>query len=66
LVGFGLLTVGRVAVGFANAASSVLYALLIPLSVIALTVMFLDRRGDPIVVPGVEGGTDPAPGYAKG
>lgn len=66
IVGFGLLTVGRVGVGFANAASSLLYALLIPLSVIALTVMFLDRRGDPISVPGVEGGTEPAAGYAKG
>jgi hypothetical protein len=65
VVGFGLLTVGRVAVGFANAASSLLYALLIPLSVIALTVMFLDRRGDPIVVQGIEGGTEPAPGYSR-
>jgi hypothetical protein len=59
-VGFGLLTVGRTAVGFANGVSSVLYALLIPLAVIAVTVMFLDRRGDPIRIEGVEGGTEPA------
>ncbi len=44
LVGFGLLTLGRTAVGFANSISSLLYALLIPLSVIAITVMYLDRK----------------------
>ncbi len=43
VVGFGLLTLGRTAVGFANAASSVLYALTIPLSVIAVTLLYLDR-----------------------
>lgn len=48
LVGFGLMTLGRTAVSFANTASSVLYALTIPLSVIAVTIMFLDRRGDPL------------------
>jgi hypothetical protein len=31
-------------VSFANSVSSILYALLIPLSAIAVTVMFLDRR----------------------
>lgn len=45
VVGFGLLTVGRTAVGFANGISSLLYALAIPLSVIAVTILFLDRRG---------------------
>ena len=59
-VGFGLLTLGRTAVGFANGVSSVLYALLIPLAVIAVTIMFLDRRGDPLQIAGVEGGTEPA------
>jgi hypothetical protein len=44
IVGFGLLTLGRTAVSFANSVSSILYALLIPLSAIAVTVMFLDRR----------------------
>ncbi|MCC6704502.1 MAG: hypothetical protein IT334_06470 [Thermomicrobiales bacterium] len=44
LIGFGLLTLGRTAVGFANGVSSLLYALIIPLSVIALTLMYLDRR----------------------
>src|SRR5699024_2485519 len=33
LVGFGLLTIGRTAVGFANGISSLLYAVLMPLSV---------------------------------
>jgi hypothetical protein len=44
IVGFGLLTLGRTAVGFANGVSSVLYAIVIPLAVIATTIMFLDRR----------------------
>ena len=48
LVGFGLLTLGRTAVGFANGVSSVFYALLMPLSIIALTVMYLDWRNDPL------------------
>jgi hypothetical protein len=61
LVGFGLLTLGRTAVGFANSISSLLYALLIPLSVIAVTVMYLDRRRDsappsPAAEPGVTAG----------
>lgn len=59
-VGFGLLTLGRTAVGFANGVSSILYAVLIPLSVIAVTIMFLDRRGDPIQIQGVEGGSEAA------
>ena len=44
LVGFGLLTIGRTAVGFANGISSLLYALLIPLSVISLTLLYRERR----------------------
>ncbi|HLU34303.1 MAG TPA: hypothetical protein VKZ61_00930 [Thermomicrobiales bacterium] len=40
-VGFGLLTLGRTAVGFANATSSILYALTIPISVIAVTLLYL-------------------------
>jgi hypothetical protein len=44
VVGFGLLTVGGTAVSFANAISSVLYALTIPLAVIAVTLMYLSRR----------------------
>jgi hypothetical protein len=43
LVGFGLLTLGGTAVGFANGISSLLYALIIPLAVIALTIMYIDR-----------------------
>lgn len=43
-VGFGLLTLGRTAVGFANSVSSVLYSLAIPVAVIAVTLMYLDRR----------------------
>lgn len=46
LVGFGLLTLGRTAVGFANGISSLLYALLIPLSVVAVTLLYLDRRAE--------------------
>jgi hypothetical protein len=44
LVGFVLLTLGRTAVGFANGVSSLLYALAIPLVVIAITFMYLDRK----------------------
>lgn len=44
LVGFGLLTIGRTAVGFANGISSLLYAVLMPLSAIAVTLLYLDRR----------------------
>lgn len=44
LVGFGLLTIGGTAVGFANGISSVLYAVLMPFSVIAVTLLFLKRR----------------------
>lgn len=51
LVGFGLLTIGRTAVGFANSISSLLYALLIPLSVISLTLLYRARRdGDGSIV----------------
>lgn len=46
IVGFGLLTLGGTAVGFANGVSSVLYALTIPLAIIAVTLMYLDRRVD--------------------
>jgi hypothetical protein len=62
LVGFGLLTIGRTAVGFANGVSSVLYAVLIPLAVIAVTVMYLDRRGDPIEVTPAAGQPEPGTG----
>jgi hypothetical protein len=44
LVGFGLLTLGRTAVTFANGVSSLLYSLTIPVAVIAVTLMYLDRR----------------------
>jgi hypothetical protein len=44
LIGFGLLTLGGTAVGFANAVSSLLYALTIPLAVIAVTLMYLARK----------------------
>lgn len=44
VVGFGLLTIGRTAVGFANGISSLLYAVLMPLSVIAVTLLYLDRK----------------------
>lgn len=50
VIGFGLLTVGRTAVGFANGISSVLYVVLMPLSVIALTILFLDWRNDPLTI----------------
>lgn len=46
LVGFVLLTLGGAAVGLANGASSVLYALAIPLAVIAITLMYLDRKAE--------------------
>jgi hypothetical protein len=67
LVGFGLLTLGRTAVGFANSASSLLYALTIPIAVIAVTLMYLDRRGEPLPAPAApaapaqEMGNAPAP-----
>jgi hypothetical protein len=67
LVGFGLLTLGRTAVGFANATSSLLYALTIPIAVIAVTLMYLDRRGEPLpaaaapAAPAQEMGNAPAP-----
>lgn len=44
VVGFGLLTIGRTAVGFANGISSILYAILIPISTIAVTLLYLERR----------------------
>jgi hypothetical protein len=44
VVGFGLLTIGRTAVGFANGISSLLYALLIPLTVICVTLLYIERR----------------------
>lgn len=44
VVGFGLLTLGRTAVGFANGISSLLYAVLMPLAVIAVTLLYLDRK----------------------
>lgn len=50
IIGFGLLTVGRTAVGFANGVSSVLYIVLMPLSVIALTILFMDWRNDPLQI----------------
>ncbi len=55
LVGFGLLTIGGTAVGFANGISSLLYAVLMPLSVIAVTLLYLNRREqadpDPVEEP---------------
>ncbi len=71
LVGFGLLTIGRTAVGFANGMSSLLYAVLMPLSTIAVTLLFLDRQDqatkrdaeeDPEKAPSAEAETKP--GYA--
>ena len=65
VVGFGLLTLGGTAVGFANSISSLLYALTIPVSVIAVTLMFLDYRGDPLrIEPEPETDTVLAPGPA--
>lgn len=56
IVGFGLLTLGRTAVGFANSVSSVLYAITIPLSVIAVTILYLDRlEGAPLEEQPLEG-----------
>ncbi len=70
LVGFGLLTIGRTAVGFANGISSLLYALLIPLSVIAVTLLFLERRDaaneEPATVPSGAAVTAEAPVMAPG
>ena len=43
LVGLGLLVLGRTAVSFANGASSLLFSLSIPISVIAMTLLYLDR-----------------------
>ncbi len=61
LVGFGLLTLGRTAVGFANGISSLLYALAIPFAVIAVTLLFLERRGVSIPIATAERATDPGP-----
>lgn len=47
MIGFGLLTIGRTAVGFANGISSVFYALLIPLSVISVSILYLRNRKEP-------------------
>lgn len=47
LIGFGLLTIGRTAVGFANGISSLFYALLIPLSVLSVTILYLTNLKDP-------------------
>ncbi len=47
LVGFVLLTLGGAAVGLANSVSSILYALTIPLAVIAVTLMYLSRKQEP-------------------
>lgn len=47
LIGFGLLTIGRTAVGFANGISSLFYALLIPLSVLSVTILYLINLKDP-------------------
>lgn len=58
IVGFGLLTIGRTAVGFANGISSLLYAVLMPLSVIAVTLLYLDRRDNATAL-------DKAPGAVK-
>jgi hypothetical protein len=58
VVGFGLLTLGGTAVGFANGISSVLYALTIPLSVIAVTLLYLARLTD-------SGQVAKSPGIAK-
>ncbi len=48
VVGFALMALGGAQVGYANAVSSVLYALTIPIAVIATTIMFLERRGTPL------------------
>ncbi len=56
VVGFGLLTLGRTAVGFANGISSLLYALAIPFAVIAVTLVFLERRG--VALPLATAGDD--------
>ncbi|HYI24809.1 MAG TPA: hypothetical protein VD767_05310, partial [Thermomicrobiales bacterium] len=48
VVGFALMALGGTYIGYANAASSLLYALTIPLAVIATTIMYLDRRGTPL------------------
>lgn len=47
VVGFGLLTIGRTAVGFANGISSVFYALLIPLSILSVTILYLTYLKNP-------------------
>lgn len=59
VVGFGLLTLGRTAVGFANSVSSILYALTIPLSVIAVTLLYLDRLEPPTPPAGPAARTPP-------
>lgn len=69
VVGFGLLTIGRTAVGFANGTSSLLYAILMPLSVIAVTLLYLDRRDNALENEDVEEAPAPveptvAPGNA--
>lgn len=43
IVGLGLLMIGRTAVSFANGVSSLVFALSIPISVSAMTLLYLDR-----------------------
>ncbi len=72
LVGFGLLTIGRTAVGFANGISSLFYAILIPITVIAVSLIYLDQKEEtadleqntePLVSPD-SSDTEMAPGNA--
>jgi ABC-type sulfate transport system permease subunit len=48
VIGFALMALGGTYIGYANAVSSLLYALTIPIAVIATTIMYLDRRGTPL------------------
>ena len=66
LVGFGLLTLGRAAVGLANGVSSFFYALIIPLAVIAVTLLYIDRTKGLEPVVGFDSHHEPAPSPAVG
>ena len=66
LVGFGLLTLGRAAVGLANGVSSFFYALIIPLAVIAVTLLYIDRTKGLEPVVGFDNHHEPASSPAVG
>ena len=62
VAGFGLRTLGRTAVRFANGISSLLYALLIPPTVICVTLLYVERRDQSNAVMVLANRQEPATG----